>query len=190
MSGKIGGAGSKSGVIGDFSAMKLLKKGSAAGGYIGGGPFDGVFTSRYQIYKLYLINILPTTDAARLDFFLRTSSGNVDGYLTQTYGRWNDGTGGSEASGKAISGDQTRLLIADYMDTSSTVGGSGEITIFNPTGSEETFINFFFGYWRDSVRIQAQHGTSFLNGTHIGFYMDYSSGNIAAGYYKLYGIKE
>jgi hypothetical protein len=159
--------------------------------------FDGYFSSTYKNYQIIISNIIPSTSNVFLECRFRRSNADItaSSYTHTTAG----GTKRSDATetfaGGTWNGSFGRISAYEYISTSASDGGmNGNINIFNPLNtSAYKHITTQVGYWNPSrVSFNVSHSsislidsTSALSG--ISFYM--TSGNIASGNFKLYGIK-
>jgi hypothetical protein len=160
--------------------------------------FDGYFSSTYKNYQLIYSNLSPVTDAVNIYFRFRRSNADVtaSSYL-RLYGCHTfDGTGFDSGQGGTATG--SAFLQISHAGISNTQASSqnGFLYIYNPlsTTSYKSITSTTqqrrgggsSGYY-DIVNATGylQDATTALSG----FTIYYSSGNIALGNFKLYGIK-
>ena len=155
--------------------------------------FNGLFSSAYDMYVFEFFNVLPATDGVQL--LCQVGTGGTPTYITANY-KWNSFVGVS-ASGyqnfQATGASAANLTpTSSYLIDNATSGVNGCFDLIGGNDSSiATFINGRFTYV-DSA------GTNLTNGfcgvyqpaatiTAIKFY--FSSGNIASGVIRMYGIK-
>ena len=182
-------------------AMTLIKEqtasSSASVSFIHG-TSDVVFDSTYPIYKIVYINVHPQTDDV-----------HFQGNFTTDGTNWNvTKTTSSFYAYHSESGSASLLSYASAYDVAQGTGDfqfqqsagnandqpvNGEMYIFNP--SSTTYIKHFLathsGNIGDVYEINTFHG-GYCNTTSAvtGVRFIWSSGNIDAGTFKLYGIKD
>lgn len=144
--------------------------------------FTSGIDSTYDEYELHLINVVPSTDA--VDFFLRTSANAGSSF----------DSGGSDYN--SLGGGVNSL---GYINRSSPLGNntgecfSAVINIFDPANTTRYKIlginSYHYSAVPDPQALQqtvVRTSTAIVNG--IRLYM--SSGNIASGKFKLYGVQK
>lgn len=156
--------------------------------------FTSVITSTYDTYMFVLQDIIPGTDAVSL--YLRTSTDNgvsydagASDYTTAGYTN-HDGT----ASVTALnSSGSSFVLLGNALGNASGESYSGTVLLHNPTGSATHRIGRYEAeYVTATPNLQIYTG-SFRRATNaditaVRFLM--SSGNIASGTFRLYGLKK
>lgn len=160
--------------------------------------FDG-FSDTYNSFQIFFSNVIPASNSVYLDARFRRSNADV------TTSNYKSMSGGGEIpSGNATNDGQSgglfndskiRLITQNALGSTTSYGGaSGFITLHNARGTG----NYKMGtgivtYNRadDAVWIRNETGFVDLSGTGAlsGFTFFMSSGNIASGNFKLYGIK-
>lgn len=158
--------------------------------------FNGYFTSTYDEYIFEFVNVLPATDAAFLTAQLGTGGGPT--YVTTGY-TWN--TNGvvstSTANYSATSGAGTYIPVSINNTTygPSNVGGGvvGYMRLGGTNGSSNIAVtNGIVGYvYTGNTTSAVVANTSRLGAavyTSIKFYE--SSGNIASGSIRMYGVQK
>jgi hypothetical protein len=157
--------------------------------------FDGYFSSTYKNYILYFTSLRPVTDNTGLYFRIRQSNADVtsSGYGFASYGVYRqDATG----DGALTAGGNNTFAHIDYnngFSNTSNYIGQGTITIFNPLTTEYRLFQSHMTMFRadetvadmTSTLIRWSGNTTALSG----FTLYFSSGNIANGNFKLYGLK-
>ena len=184
-------------------AMTLIKEQTASSSStisFVDGTSDVVLDSTYPIYLFKFINIHPETDDVYFQMNLSIDSGS-NYNVTKTTTAFNayhaeSGSGGSIAY--ATGNDLAQGTGVQYL-TGSGLGGasdesvSGELWLFNP--SSTTFVKHFMSninYYYFGNETGRTHVAGYGNTTSavdaVQFSM--SSGDIDAGTFKLYGIKD
>ena len=155
-----------------------------------------VLDDTYPIYKIEFINLHPSADGdyLRMNFSIDTGSNyNVSKITTHFY------SGHAEADGStAVAYDASSdyvgtgdLTLAPSVGNDNDQAFSGSMTLFNP--SSTTFVKHFIS------TIHESHSDNLAVSTYVGGYVNsasavdaikfvYTSGNIASGKIKLYGI--
>ena len=147
--------------------------------------------STYSHYKMVLIDVISANDTVGLYFRISQSSTFLSGSTDYQYANdfyRSDGAG----TGAGSTGAAQILLNAGSLGTGTDESLNGEITFFNPAGTAERkrLISDLVALTEAPV-FQAMKaiGEFKLNTTAVdGFRFLMSSGNIASGVFKLYGI--
>ena len=187
-----------SGIDDAMVLIKTLTASSSATISFVNGTSDVVLDSTYPIYKFVYMNIHPATDGAKLTVGFRDGSTNYDATKTTTmYSTYHqeDGTGAELAY--QVSGDIAQGR--GFQELNRSTGNahdestSGELWLFNP--SSTTFVKHFMARTssvHDNPAVQDLYSAGYCNVTAaidaVQFKMN--SGNIDAGTFKLYGIKD
>jgi hypothetical protein len=180
-----------SGLSSDFVLLATTDVSSAVASV----SFDGYFSSTYKNYILYFSSLRPATDDAKLYFRVRQSNADVtsSGYGFAQYGIYRqDGV----VDGASTGGGNNTFAHIDYnngLSNDSNYGGQGTITIFNPLTTQYRLFQAHMTIFSPdetyarmtSNMIKWSGNTTSLSG----FTIYFSSGNIANGNFKLYGIK-
>jgi len=161
--------------------------------------FDGYFSSTYKNYQVVYSNLSPVTDAVDLYFRFRRSNADVTAasyirwYGTQT---WSTGSGYDGTQGDGATGATYLRLSHGNIYNSQASSQNGYLYVYNPLGTTS--------YKSISSVLQQRRGgasTSYYDIVNASGYLQdattaisgltfyYSSGNIALGNFKLYGIK-
>tara|TARA_A100001391_G_scaffold96248_1_gene63841 strand:+ start:1053 stop:1697 length:645 start_codon:yes stop_codon:yes gene_type:complete len=159
--------------------------------------FTSGIDSTYKEYQVHFINCHPATDGANFTFNASTDSGsnyNVTATTTlfQSYHDEADSTAAVSYSSTHDHAQDTgykKLGIAFDNDNDSC--GSGYLHLFNP--SSTTFVKHYLGIMQvaqNSAFSQAEHYAGYFNTTSAidAIQFKFSSGNIDAGTFKLYGV--
>jgi hypothetical protein len=153
--------------------------------------FTGL-SSAYSIYKIVYYDVLPATNS--VSFRIRVGTGGTPTYDTGSNYGWAYVYAQNGASGGGGTNPDTSIsLINATVSNNSTRAVSGDITIYNPSQSTTYHtIDYNFNMLNDSTGLITRtlgQGTykSTTAITAIRLYM--SSGNIASGVFKLYGIR-
>jgi len=159
--------------------------------------FDGYFSSTYKNYKIIGSYVIPATDAAEVRIRFRRTNSDVtaSNYSTVIQHAQGDSTPSSGTYGSVIwNASSFKLGNASLDNTTSSGGANFELAIYNPLD-----VNSYKWFTSNSAYINStavemythnqsgwlSNATTALSG--ISFFM--SSGNIASGNFKLYGIK-
>jgi len=155
--------------------------------------------STYDMYEFHFINVRPATDEVDFSFQLSTDSGsNYNTTITSTAFY----TGHDESDANAYVSYDGNLDLAQstsFQQLAHDIGngsdecGSGVLQLFNP--SSTTYVKHFIS------RISKYHAQNQMNDVYIAGYgnttsainavqFKFSSGNIADGVFKLYGVKK
>jgi hypothetical protein len=154
---------------------------------------DIVLTSYtgYRGLKFALSGFRPATDGTNL--WVRFSSNGGSGYDTSGYNYAMFAQGDAGAGAAVQSGSAGQIIIAVDVGSAATEGYNGEITLLNQTSTAFWSRITHAGYWMDSV---ATPGGAFGSGggaretnqdTDAIRFM-FSSGDITAGNYAVYGL--
>ena len=158
--------------------------------------FDGYFSSSYQIYKFFIYDMEPNTEAARLDMLYRTSNAN----LTSAHYHYIIGdnlvhSAGTSATSLETGKHASKIRLTSEMKKTGPYTNSLEITLFDPLNTDrykacfwhnQNFGNALTDLLRNYVGSAIHdNNTAALSGVQFG--MD--SGDIKSGtIFKLYGI--
>ena len=160
------------------------------------GASSVVLDDTYPIYKIEFINLHPSADGdyLRMNFSIDTGSNyNVSKITTHFYSGHAEADGGTAVAYDTSSdyvgtGD---LTLAPSVGNDNDQAFSGSMTLFNP--SSTTFVKHFIS------TIHEAHSDNLAVSTYVGGYVNsasavdaikfvYTSGNIASGKIKLFGI--
>ena len=163
------------------------------------GTSSVVLDNTYPVYLIKMINVHGITDDTQFKFQGNAAGGSgFNETITSNYfkaGHKEDGTysilgystGSDQAQG---TGYQT---ISENMGNANDECGSGELWLFNP--SSTTFVKHYMvttQYYHRNNYSQIYYVAGYCNVTAAidGVQFSMSSGNIDAGTFKLYGIKD
>lgn len=159
--------------------------------------FDGYFSSTYKNYELILSDILPVTNNVQLQMRFRKSNADITtsnyravGTRTQTV------SGGGSIDFRYQWNTSSIEVLTNSQYNVATQSGNGRFVLFNPLGTSShkkcTYTYHAIssdggtdGMFHLTSTMQLVDNANALSG--ITFY--FSSGNIASGNFKLYGIK-
>jgi hypothetical protein len=158
--------------------------------------FDGYYSATYKNYYVVFNNVVPATNTANFKIRFRRSNADI------TASNYKGGGGGTDVYSAEVratfvgftwSNDSCKLT-EDITNVANRGGVQGYVNIFDPletstykridgalnywNNGSGVFLNVNFGYTLEDA-------TTALSG--ITFY--FSSGNIASGTFKLYGLK-
>ena len=184
-------------------AMTLIKTVTASADStisFANGTSDVVLDSTYPIYKFVYTNVHAGTDNVTFHFGLRDGSTAYDAVKTTTAFNASHNEAGTAAELIYRSGDDLAQATGfqdlgrdDAMGTGNDESLSGELYLFNP--SSTTFVKHFLSrnvfYHRDDAALDF-YTAGYANTTTAidGVQFKMSSGNVDAGTFKLYGIKD
>lgn len=161
--------------------------------------FNGVFTSAYDFYLIELNAVLPASNA---NLLVRVGAGATPTYDTGSNYCWTGiglvTTGPTVTIANGAYGATSANITYSNGDSKVTASGKGvfgQVMIFGPTGAAS---NNFYGTYQTSFLLAS--GTPDFQNTNGGFnniaqdtYTSirfyFSTGNIASGTLRLYGIK-
>ena len=161
--------------------------------------FDSDIDSTYPIYVFKFINVHPSNDGVGLSVNFRDGSTAYDATKTSTYfyaDHTESDSSTAFAQSTSDSMDQTTAAqkLTGNIGSGNDECGSGDLWLFNP--SSTTFVKHFFGEGNEmqagDSRIVNVHYSGYCNVTAAidGVQFTISAGNIDAGTFKMYGIKD
>ena len=159
--------------------------------------FTSSIDSTYKLYIFKLLNILPATDGEHLQVNFSTDGGsNYNMTKTTTNFDTTHTEGGADAAltyrtARDLAQATGGAPIANTVGSGSDEGTSGTLWLFNP--SNTTYVKHFYS------RLQGYGDSSYSRDYFAGGYVNstsdvyaiqfaFSSGNIAAGVIKMYGV--
>lgn len=170
------------------SAWVLISTGTASSS--ASIDFTGLSTT-YSAYKIIYNNVYPGTTGTQLTMLFSTDNGSS--FITSNY----QYTGMAQATGAyaaTASTNSSSILLSNsvaFFTVTNTVG-SGEITLFNPAGSQATKLISHTGCsYVGSSPVPATYTTMgmYVTASAVNaIRLQMSSGNIGTGTFKLYGI--
>ena len=157
-----------------------------------------VLDSTYPIYLLKYINVHPASDSQHLNVNFRDGGSSYDATKTTSYFEAEHGEDGSGAAVNYVTASDLAQGTG-VQKVAPNVGGdadqscSGELFLFNP--SSTTFVKHFI------IRTNTVRSDNITFDTHVAGYCNvtaaidavqfsFGSGNIDAGTFKLYGLKD
>lgn len=155
--------------------------------------FTAFISSTYDEYLFELVNVLPATNAA--DLLMRVGTGGGPTYdsgaaaYTQADWRWHSG-GGSAAGG----GTASAIICAgrDHVSNNANWAGvSGSLTLLDPGSSVYKKVNGMCSHADGTTAVlEGVSFTGYYTATTVltAIRFLYSSGNIASGTIRVYGI--
>jgi hypothetical protein len=163
------------------------------------GASDVVLDSTYPIYVFKFINIHPGTNRVKLTFQANVAGGS--GYnetmTTTWFEAYHNEADGNTALTYVVGEDQAQgtafQSICEDLGSDNDQSYCGELWLYNP--SSTTFVKHFMTTGSES------YSTDFINNHYVAGYFNttsaideiqfkMTSGNIDAGTFKLYGIKD
>jgi hypothetical protein len=153
--------------------------------------FTGFNSSLYRDYKLVLSNILPATLGDTV--WLRTSSNGGSGYdngASDYAWGWAGGTTSAGANA-SVTGGSTRIELARAGSNAVNLGMSGVVNILSPATAQYCHINWQVTHYDSSDRFTfSQGGGIRASAADVdAVRLLCSSGNIASGVVRFYGLK-
>jgi hypothetical protein len=159
--------------------------------------FDG-FSDTYHSFQIHFSNVIPVTNQVFFEGRFRRSNADV------TSSNYKSMVGGGEASsggendtqaGRSFNSSTIRLQTGNELGNTTSYGGiSGFITLHNARATTNYKMGTGMATYNrhdNAVWIRNEMGFADFSGTGAlsGFTFLMSSGNIASGNFKLYGIK-
>ena len=184
-------------------AMTLIKSQTASSSstidFVNGSS-DVVLDSTYPIYLFKFINVHPATDNVNLQVNFRDGGSSYDATKTTTifeqyhYENTSSGSGlRYDANSQDLAQSTSAHTIQNFIDNDNDSSSSGELFLFSP--SSTTYVKHFMskgsGVWNGAAN-NNMFTAGYCNTTTAidGVQFAMSSGNIDAGTFKLYGIKD
>lgn len=170
------------------AAWVLLSTGTASSS----ATLDFTGLTGYSAYTFLLEHVTPATNAADLDMRISEDNGSTwkAGAANYQYGGVNYNTAGT--SGGVGNASATSVALITGLNNGSLEGASGTVTWFDLTVvAEKDYIAQIFGLASSGTRFGMSSGGSYVGDTStingVRFLM--SSGNIASGIIKCYGVR-
>ena len=182
-------------------AMTLIKEQTASSSAtisFVNGTSDVVLDSTYPIYVFKWINAHPATDNQPLTVGFRDGSTNYDATKTTTFFYAYQGESSGTSALAYVTGSDLAQATGFQQLTGSVGNGNdescaGELWLFSP--SSTTYVKHFIS------RASVYEGSNYAMEVNVGGYCNvtaaidavqfkFDSGNIDAGTFKLYGIKD
>jgi len=162
------------------------------------GSSDVVLDSTYPVYLFKTINMHPQTDQKKFQFQGTTDGSNFNTTMTTTFFQAYHKEDGSDTSLSYIAGeDQAQgtgfQTLSEDTGNDNDQSYSGELFLFNP--SSTTFVKHFMArgietYFSDFCNNHYVSGYFNTTSAITGIRFKMESGDIDAGTFKLYGIKD
>lgn len=175
---------------GSWKFLKAVTAASSSSVTFVNGVSSVVFDSTYDEYQVVFHAVKPASDAI---LYLRTSSNAGVSYDSgaSDYSYAVSGRGSAGSTSSSDSGGAAQIRITGASVESTREGAFGRVTIFRPFDAAYTTVLYAAAY-HDSV-----NGVAFQNGAGArlsaadvdGIQFLFSTGNIASGYFYLYGRK-
>lgn len=152
--------------------------------------FTTFISGTYDDYEFHLINIQPATDGANLQVRMGTGGGptfDTGANYSSTSSEWQAAGG---AVGGVESGATSIALTRNGVSSSSHVTLNGRINLYNPAATAlYKVINGTWSVFGSGVRISGTVGGDYNSDTAVtAIRFLFSSGNIAAGIIRVYGV--
>ena len=158
-------------------------------------PFTAGITSTYDEYDIEILNLVPVVNGDNLLIQVSTNGGSTYDSGSNYFwdgGSWRAASGFSNGGGTDTSID---LSAANGLGVSSTAASSGanfSLRMVNPLGgtaSTQFFGKGFIPFSGSSVRVMIEVGGQYTPTTAVNaFRVTFSTGNIASGTVRLYGL--
>lgn len=187
-----GSAGSTacSGIVSNYGCLLETQTASSSASL----NFTACISSTYDVYHIELVNLIPATDAANLLIRVSTDGGATYVNGANTY-EWDDLAfrNGAAVTGGGLS---TSIDLVDALgqDNGTSYSLVGWFNIYNP-GSASLFKRVIgqtvYRFSDNTVNISAIVSGSYLSATAVNaFQLLESSGNIASGLARCYGVSK
>ena len=151
----------------------------------------------YKQVKIAYYNITPATDAAEFEFDCSVSGSYGTTKTTMSFESWHEEA--DTSSGIGVSNTIQRLaqatdeqILMINMGNGADESGSGILTLFNP--SSTTYVKHFYSrsqYYHEANYTYDIPASGYINTTSAldGIKFSMSSGNIASGTIKMWGVR-
>ena len=186
------------GAVKSLTHIKTLTASSSSTLSFVNGSSDVVLDSTYPIYLFKIINMHPQTDQKKFQFQGTTDGSNFNTTMTTTFFQAYHKEDGSDTSLSYIAGeDQAQgtgfQTLSEDTGNDNDQSYSGELFLFNP--SSTTFVKHFMAkgietYFSDFCNNHYVAGYFNTTSAITGIQFKMESGNIDAGTFKLYGLKD
>ena len=187
------GSGVLSSVNTDFGdSVKLLSTSTASNS----ASISFTLTNAYKEYQFAYYNITPATDGAEFEFDCSVSGTYGTTKTTMSFESWHDegdsstGIGVSHTSQRLAQATDEQILMIN-MGSGADESGSGIMSLYNP--SSTSYVKHFHSrsqYYQQSNYSYDIPTAGYINTTSAldGIKFSMSTGNIASGKIKMYGI--
>jgi hypothetical protein len=157
--------------------------------------FTSWYSSLYDVYVVELVNLIPATNAVNCYMRMSTNGGSTyDAGTNYNNGSWRYSSGGGAAGGGNGQNqfDIDGLTTADHISNSANYGLCGTLHLYSPGSTalykqirgEVTMLETAAGLMANCILVGAYAVTTAVNA----FQILMSSGNIASGTVRIYGI--
>jgi len=163
------------------------------------GTSDVVLDNTYPIYKVEMINVHPSSEQKFYVNF-RDGGSSYDATKTTTNFRAfhfesDSATGLAYQSGLDLAQATGDQMIGQEIATDNDASGIGELWLFNPSSTtyvKHFMVRFIHHYTSAAPGVVDNYTAGYCNTTTAidGIQFKFNSGNIDAGTFKLYGIKD
>lgn len=148
----------------------------------------GIFSANFDVYKIVLTKVRPSATA---NLILRTSSNAGVSYDSTAgnyaWGKTVQDTGASTSSTGSASDSGLRIL--DSAASTATASVNGEITVYKPTdGSSYPVLEFRLGAFTATQTLVTGSGSRLSAAAIDSLRFLFSTGNVAAGDFTVYGL--
>ena len=154
--------------------------------------FTSFISSTYDEYLFEMVSVTPATNSVNLGIRVGTGAGPswASGVSDYDYVSWEYRVGGAATGGSG--GDSILLLIRNLQTSTSNLGLNGSFRLFNPQNSAQ-FVQIsgkaIYVDAAGSFRIASDFAGAYRTLNILtGVRFLYSSGNIASGTIRVYGI--
>jgi hypothetical protein len=155
--------------------------------------------STYDAYEFKFINVRPATDSGRLEFQGSTNGGSTYATTITSTAFWARHFEDDSAASLSYNTDHDIAQGTTYQSITHSIGNeadesaSGYLQIYNP--SSTTYVKHFIASSSTYLSTPAEYNTyhaGYFNTTSAinAFQFRMTSGNIADGIFKLYGVKK
>lgn len=156
------------------------------------GQSGAIFQSDYDDYLIEFVNVIPATNAVTLGMRMSTNGGSTyDSGANYKWAYQFSNTAGATGASNSAAG--TSITIAGSYSNTSSAGAKGTVEIAGPLSASQTKpILLRSAFLASDANYYHLHGMGLYNSTTavdaVRFLM--SSGNIASGTIRIYGIKK
>jgi len=153
--------------------------------------FDDVLSSDFDVFEIELISVQPATDIVYLDCQLGVSGSTYLGGASDYYwavDRYGAGTFDAADTRIALTSDGTSAAASG---NDANGGISGTIKVYGPTSSSRTHLVWALGATTEANGFIPFQGCGMYNtaSSTASIKFLFSSGNIASGTIKVYGVR-
>lgn len=155
--------------------------------------FTTCISSSFDEYRIEIVGLQPATDGDALWFRVSTDGGSsyVEGTAYDTTRSFNSSAVAGGAGAAGVEGD-SKIILAGPVDSEATAALNGTMTLFNPLSTtlhKQTHGTFAFVHSSDADRYRMTSTGWWRATTAVtAFRFLFSTGNIAAGTIRVYGV--